>query len=189
MKKLIVSGVLCGVAALGTTQMALAEEVTTTTTTTSQSDMLSKIQELMKLIASLQEQINAAKGAIQELATDLDLGAKNDDVLKAQEILASDPTLFGVKPTGYFGPMTQEAIKKFQERYGLEVTGRLDEATRDVMKELRKERKEGRVPFGLIKSGEVKDRILARLHAKWDHDDEDDDMDDDDDEDNDDEDN
>ncbi len=178
MKKLIISGVFCSVLLLGGFQVASAEE---TTTTTSNTEMLAKIQDLMKLIADLQAKLTAARGEIQELAADLSEGAEGDDVKKAQEILASDPTLFGAKPTGYFGPMTREALKKFQERYGLEVTGKLDEATRDVMKELRKERKNGMVPPGLIKSGEIKDRILARLHDKWGKDDEDDDMDDSDD--------
>lgn len=163
MKKVIASGALCALMVLGGVQYASAE----TTTPKTQAEMLAQIQELMKLITSLQEQIKNAKAEIQELAMDLDLGAENEDVRKAQEILASDSSIFNVKPTGYFGPLTQEAIKKFQERYGLEVTGKLDEATREVMKELRKERKDGMVPPGLIKSEEVKTRIKARLQEKW----------------------
>ena len=165
MKKIIIAGTFCAIALLGGSQQAFAE--TTQTTTTSNAAMLAKIQDLMKLIADLQSKLAAVQGEVQELTKDLGLGAKDDDVLKAQEILASDPTLFGVKPTGYFGPMTESAIKKFQDRYGLEVTGKLDAPTREVMKELRKERKEGRVPDGLVKSDEVKERIKDRLRTKW----------------------
>lgn len=182
MKKLIISGTLCAVALLGGSQAALAEE-TTTTTAADNSAMLTKIQDLMKMIADLQAKLAVIRGEVQELTKDLSLGAKDDDVLKIQEILASDPALFGVKPTGYFGPMTEAALKKFQERYGLEVTGKLDAPTRDAMKELRKERKDGRVPDGLIKSDEVKDRIKARLQEHWDEEDEDEDAEDMDDED------
>jgi peptidoglycan hydrolase-like protein with peptidoglycan-binding domain len=166
MKKLIISGVFCSVLMLGGFQVASAEE-TTTTTSTSNTEMLAKIQDLMKLIADLQAKLTAARGEISELMSDLKVGATGDDVLKAQELLASDPTIFGVKPTGYFGPLTEAAIKKFQEQYGLPVTGVLDEATREVMKELRKERKDGHVPPGFIKSAEMHDKIKARLQAKW----------------------
>ncbi len=180
MKKIVVSGVLSTLMVLGGAQVASAQEATTTSATPkTQAEMLAQIQSLMKLIADLQAKLAQVKGEVEELTKDLAVGAKDDDVLKIQEILASDPTLFGVKPTGYFGPMTEEALKKFQERYGLEVTGKLDEATRAVMKELRKERKNGMVPPGLIKSDEVKERIKMRLLEKWDkkHDD---DMDDED---------
>ncbi len=166
MKKFIIAGTFCAVALLGGGQAALAEE-TTTTTTTSNTEMLAKIQDLMKMIADLQAKLSVLRGEVQELTKDLAVGAKDDDVKKIQEILASDPTLFGVAPTGYFGPLTEAAIKKFQERYGLPVTGIVDEATREVMKELRKERKNGDVPPGLVKSDEVKDRIKARLQEKW----------------------
>ena len=137
MKKLIISGVFCSVLMLGGFQVASAEE--TTTTSTSNAAMLAKIQDLMKLIADLQAKLAEVRGEVQELTKDLALGASDEDVKKAQEILASDPALFGVKPTGYFGPLTESAVKKFQERYGLPVTGVLDEGTREVMKELRKE--------------------------------------------------
>ena len=165
MKKLIISGVFCSVLMLGGFQVASAEE--TTTTTTSNTEMLAKIQDLMKLITDLQAKLAQIRGEVQELTRDLALGAKDDDVKKIQQLLASDPSLFGVEPTGYFGPITEAAIKKFQERYGLPVTGIVDEATREVMKELRKERVNGDVPSGLVKSEEVKDRIRARLQAKW----------------------
>lgn len=151
---------------LGGFQVASAEE-TTTTSSTDNSAMLAKIQDLMKMIADLQAKLAEIRGEVQELTKDLALGAKDDDVRKIQEILASDPALFGVAPTGYFGPLTEAAIKKFQEKYGLPVTGVVDEATREVMKELRKERVNGDVPSGLVKSEEVKDRIRARLQAKW----------------------
>ena len=151
---------------LGGFQVASAEE-TITTSSTDNSAMLAKIQDLMKMIADLQAKLAEIRGEVQELTKDLALGAKDDDVRKIQEILASDPALFGVAPTGYFGPLTEAAIKKFQEKYGLPVTGVVDEATREVMKELRKERKDGHVPPGLVKSQEMHDKIKARLQAKW----------------------
>lgn len=130
----------------------------------SQAAMLAQIDQLMKLIAELQKQLNTAKGEIKELMTDLSEGSEGDDVLKAQEVLATDPSIFGVKPTGFFGPKTKEALMKFQTRYGLEVTGKLDEATREAIKELRED---GKVAPGLLLTDEAKDRIHDRLKEKW----------------------
>ncbi len=165
MKKLIIAGTFCAVALLGGGQYAFAQ--TTETTTTSRAEMMAKIQDLMKLIADLQAKLTEARGEVKDLVEDLKVGAEGDDVKEIQEILASDPTLLGAKPTGYYGPLTEAAIKKFQERYGLPVTGVVDEATREVMKELKMEKKDGKVPPGLVKSDEVKARIKDRLQAKW----------------------
>lgn len=41
-----------------------------------------------------------------------------------QKVLAGDPALFsGNLITGYFGPLTADAVKKFQEKYGIPSTG------------------------------------------------------------------
>jgi peptidoglycan hydrolase-like protein with peptidoglycan-binding domain len=178
MKKIILSGALCTLALLGGSKAAFAATATSTATTTppvavttsvkpSQADMLAQIQQLMKLIADLKAKLTEAQGQIQVLAKDLGLGAKGDDVMKAQELLASDPTIFKAKPTGFFGPLTQEALKKFQTQYNLPVTGKLDEATRDVMKQLRAENKDGKIPFGFIKRAEMHDKIKMHLEEKW----------------------
>jgi peptidoglycan hydrolase-like protein with peptidoglycan-binding domain len=176
MKKFILGGALCTLAVLGGSQAAFAETVTTTATTTpvvtttsvkpSQAGMLEQIQQLMKLIAELKAKLMDAQGQIQVLAKDLGLGSKGNDVLEAQKLLASDPTTFKAKPTGFFGPLTQEAIKKFQTDYNLPVTGVLDQATRDVMKQIRSEQKDGKIPFGLIKSKEMHDKIKAHMEEK-----------------------
>ncbi len=173
MKKFILSGALCTIALLGGSKAVFAETATTTpvavTTSVkpSQTDMLAQIQQLMKLIADLKAKLMDAQGQIQVLAKDLGLGSKGDDVLEAQKLLASDPATFKVKPTGFFGPLTQDAIKKFQTDYNLPVTGVLDQATRDVMKQIRAEQKDGMIPFGLIKSAEMHAKIKAHLDEKW----------------------
>jgi hypothetical protein len=173
MKKFILGGAVCSLVLLGGSQAVFADTSTstpvavTTSVKPSQSDMLSQIQQLMKLIADLKAKLMDAQGQIQVLAKDLGLGDKGDDVLQAQELLASDPTIFKVKPTGFFGPLTQDALKKFQAQYNLPVTGKLDEATRDVMKQLRAENKEGKIPFGFIKRAEMHDKIKAHLQEKW----------------------
>lgn len=53
-------------------------------------------------------------------------GTQNDNVRKLQELLASDQTLYpeGLV-TGYYGPLTQAAIKRFQTKYDIISSGTL----------------------------------------------------------------
>ncbi len=138
-------------------------------TTTPSSTTVSQLEMLLKRIAELQAQLAALRGEVADiLKSDYAEGAQSDDIKKVQELLATDPTLYpSGRVTGYFGPMTKEAIERFQERNGLEVTGRLDEPTRELMKELYRERKNGNFPPGLLQSAEVRERAWDRLADKW----------------------
>lgn len=54
----------------------------------------------------------------------LSRGMSGDDVRDLQELLAQDPTIFSnLFITGFFGPMTEEALRKFQRKYGIEAIG------------------------------------------------------------------
>lgn len=62
--------------------------------------------------------------ACVRLLRDLTVGSKGDDVKKLQERLAEeDEEDFKVPATGYFGPMTMNAVKKFQEKFGVSPLG------------------------------------------------------------------
>ena len=54
----------------------------------------------------------------------LDIGMQNDDVKRLQQLLATDSEIYpeGLT-TGYFGPLTQSAVQKFQTKYGLAQEG------------------------------------------------------------------
>lgn len=60
----------------------------------------------------------------------MSLGDKNHDVKHLQILLASDPSLYpeGLI-TGYFGSLTEKAVKKFQEKYKIAATGAIDKET------------------------------------------------------------
>ncbi|HRH30755.1 MAG TPA: peptidoglycan-binding protein [Candidatus Paceibacterota bacterium] len=68
------------------------------------------------------------------LKSNLKLGDKNDEVGHLQELLAIDPSIYpeGLV-TNYFGPLTENAVKKSQEKAGLALTGQVDEKTREVV--------------------------------------------------------
>ncbi len=55
-------------------------------------------------------------------------GARNSEVVNLQNKLKT-AKLFTEKSSGYFGPATREAVKKFQTKMGLPVTGTADKET------------------------------------------------------------
>jgi len=58
------------------------------------------------------------------------IGSRSEEVKAIQEILKSDPEVYPEGyVTGYFGPLTEKAIKKLQKKCGLPETGVIDEAT------------------------------------------------------------
>lgn len=65
------------------------------------------------------------------LGDDLAYGSTNDDIARIQRLLATDPTIYeyGVD-SGFFGPKTQEAIRRFQSRFGLDTVGVIGPSTR-----------------------------------------------------------
>ncbi len=81
--------------------------------------------------------------AVQNYITQLQLlrqlrqGMSGDDVKVLQNILAGDPDVYpeGLI-TGTFGPLTSKAVKKFQEKFGLESVGNVGPKTLKKLKEI-----------------------------------------------------
>lgn len=66
------------------------------------------------------------------LKNNLKLGDKSDEVGHLQELLAIDPNVYSEGLiTNYFGPLTEKAVKKIQEKFELPISGQLDEKTRE----------------------------------------------------------
>jgi hypothetical protein len=54
-----------------------------------------------------------------------------------QKVLAQDPTVYPEgQITGYFGELTEKAVKRFQSKYGIRVTGEVGPQTRAKLNEL-----------------------------------------------------
>jgi peptidoglycan hydrolase-like protein with peptidoglycan-binding domain len=60
-------------------------------------------------------------------------GMTSETLKDVQQVLKSDPSIYNGPVTGYYGAMTETAIKKVQARYGLPETGVLDVATQKVI--------------------------------------------------------
>lgn len=147
----------------------MAVPLSTRAQTTDLESKLELLQSLMKQVEALQAQLAALRGDIgdirNQIRTDLREGVEDEDVKAIQELLATDQTLYpkGIV-SGYYGPLTTEAIKRFQERYGLTVTGEVNDETRALLQELFKERQNGKFPPGLLKAPGIEKKIKDRLY-------------------------
>lgn len=68
---------------------------------------------------------------------DLQFGMTSGDVRRLQELLSQDTSVYPEKKvTGYFGPATRAAVRKFQAKHGLPTVGRVGPATRAKIAEV-----------------------------------------------------
>ncbi|MBP6949169.1 MAG: right-handed parallel beta-helix repeat-containing protein [Candidatus Pacebacteria bacterium] len=80
---------------------------------------------------------DAGKGLVLGATTliftkDISIGDEGEQVIALQKIL-NDTGFLNTKITGYFGFMTQEALKKWQKHNGIHVTGILKEDSRNIL--------------------------------------------------------
>lgn len=111
-------------------------------------DLQKQIQDLLKQVEALQKQVSTLQAELgkepetpsasaatpastaapdstpPELTRSLSFGSSGDDVRKLQEFLAKDKEIYpeGLL-TGFFGPRTEQAVKKWQEKHGIEGVG------------------------------------------------------------------
>lgn len=123
---------------LAVVSMPVASFATTTATASSQVqallDQIKTLQAQIQALQNLQSQITTTKSQINEtlqLARSLRQGMSGEDVTTLQEILAADPEVYpeGLI-TGYFGSLTENAVKKFQKKHGIEQVGEVGPKTK-----------------------------------------------------------
>jgi peptidoglycan hydrolase-like protein with peptidoglycan-binding domain len=80
------------------------------------------------------EAVQGTSGTTALFHTIFSKGQKSDEIATLQEILRSDTTIYpeGIV-TGYFGSLTEAALKRLQARYGIAQTGILDDGTRQIL--------------------------------------------------------
>ncbi len=130
--------------------------------------MMETLKTLMERVRELQEQLAQIRGEVRDILSDgIREGVASDEVRDIQELLATDPSIYPEGyTTGYFGPLTREAIKRFQKRYGLEETGEIDDETKDLLEEYFEEREDEGFPPGLLRAEDVKKRVAERVCEK-----------------------
>ena len=124
-------------------------------------DLQTQIQALAEELESLRQAKGEVKETVKEIKATLRItrqlskGMSNEDVTLLQEVLAIDS---GIYPegliTGYFGPLTERAVKRFQKKMGVELAGRVGPKTMSKINELIEQGagSSGKVPPGLLVS-------------------------------------
>lgn len=168
MKKKLAGLFLVAMATLVVSPVAVRAETVSTTAESTTSSLLTLLQSLMKQVEDLQKQLSALRGEVQEVRAELKDGLKegmsDDDIKKVQELLASDPSIYpkGIV-SGYYGPLTKEAIKNLQRRHGLTETGEIDAETKALILEYFKEKTNGKLPPGLLRAPGIDKKIMERF--------------------------
>lgn len=111
--------------------------------TAAETDPDALIGELEAKIAALQRQLENLKTqqtggiGVDAFTKTLRRGARSSEVTRLQEFLTQQP---GIYPeglaTGYFGALTEAAVKRFQKKYGIEAVGIVGPKTRAKLNEL-----------------------------------------------------
>ena len=97
-----------------------------------------------------------------ELTRSLSRGSSGDDVRRLQEFLAKDKDIYpdGLI-TGYFGPLTETAVKKWQEKHGVESAGVIGPKTLAKFQEIGKAVVQGLLDQGAGQSGIVPQGLMT----------------------------
>jgi Putative peptidoglycan binding domain len=121
--------------------VATTTTVSTTTTTPvlgdTMSTLLARIKELQTLINALKTRLGLTPATTGSttlpvfLTGEMKEGMTSEEIRMIQQLLAADAGVYPAgRVTGFFGPMTKEAIMRFQTKHGLEVTGEITAETR-----------------------------------------------------------
>lgn len=133
------------------------------TTAKDQQAVIIQLQEQIKIlqdqITALTKQIEGQSKEIEKIKTEvaftrtLQRGMTGDEVKKLQEFLKQFPDIYpeGLV-TGYYGPLTETAVRKLQEKQGLESVGFVGPRTLSKLNELVIEGagSSGTIPPGLL---------------------------------------
>ncbi len=107
----------------------VATQVSATQSSAAASDLQTKLNGLLQQLATLQKQIAttpaaSSGGSCIQLPRSLALGMEGADVTALQQFLARDPAIYPEgKVTGYFGALTEAAVKRFQAKNGIVSSG------------------------------------------------------------------
>ncbi|HEY4528366.1 MAG TPA: peptidoglycan-binding protein [Candidatus Paceibacterota bacterium] len=132
-------------------------------TASSTADLQTLIKQLQAQIAELQAQVQSIKTELK-ITRALAKGATGDDVKQLQEFLKTIPDVYpeGLV-TGYFGPLTEAAVKRWQEKQGIEAVGIVGPKTTAKLNELISQGagRSGTIPPGLLTAPPIQGAVVA----------------------------
>ena len=116
--------------------------------------LITQFQALRQAQTEVKETTKEIKGTFQ-LINQLRFGMTSEEIKRLQEILATDPDIYPEGfITGYFGRLTEKAVKKFQKKVCLEQVGIVGPKTLWKINELLTEGAgaSGKIPPGLLRA-------------------------------------
>jgi len=126
-------------------------------------ELNTQLEVLRQAQSEIKETVKEAKGTLQILKQ-LSIGMTSEEVKRLQEILATDPDVYpeGLI-TGYFGRLTEKAVKRFQKKVCLEEVGLVGPKTLAKINELLTEGAgfSGKVPPGLLIAPGIQKKLCA----------------------------
>jgi len=133
-------------------------------------DLYEQIEMLREQIQSLRQQQQALHQEMLQLTRELQEGMQGEDIEALQQLLATNPEIYpeGLV-TGYFGPLTKAAVKRFQKMAGIDQAGRVGPQTLVRVNQILCEGgvgKKGHVPPGLLKAPGI-NRLLGGAHPHY----------------------
>jgi len=126
-------------------------------------ELNTQLEALRQAQSEVKETVKEAKGTLQ-IIKQLSIGMTGEEVKQLQEILATDPDVYpeGLI-TGYFGRLTEKAVKKFQKKVCLEEVGLVGPKTLWKINELLTEGAgaSGKIPPGLLRAPGILKKLCA----------------------------
>jgi len=126
-------------------------------------EMNAQAEALKKAQSEVKETVKDVKGTLQILKQ-LKPGMTSDEVKKLQEILATDSDIYpeGIV-SGYYGKLTEKAVKKLQNKFCLDQVGLVGPKTMAKINELLTEGagNSGKVPAGLLRAPGIQKKFCA----------------------------
>jgi len=122
-----------------------------------------QLETLKKVQGEVKETTKEVTGTLK-LIKNLKIGMSGDDIKTLQEFLATDPDVYpdGLI-TGYFGKLTEKAVKKFQKKICVEEVGSVGPKTMWKINELLTEGagNSGKIPSGLLTAPGIQKKLCA----------------------------
>ena len=106
--------------------------------------------------------VSPATPAAPALNRELERGGRGEDVTRLQQLLAKDPSIYPEgQVTGFYGALTQKAVRAFQKKYGISQVGRVGPQTLAKLNEVFG----GTVPASNSVNAETMNKLQAQIEA------------------------
>lgn len=135
-----------------------AQTTTVTPLSAAKVQLLNRLRQDLAVLRAKVEMLKLQSATVKpevRLTKRMMKGMNDQEVKTLQEILATDPEIYPERyATGYFGVLTEKALKKLQKKAGLTETGEVDDRTLWKINELLTEGagRSGKIPPGLLRA-------------------------------------